>query len=322
MARKTPKTLVGHGIAVLLKNRQITTEEDAPTFTPWVEGLYTLAIGDIETYSGVTGALTATLTACVPGNWAGNTFTATGSLETLVGAPLEPGTRATHITGTHTLTGEVEIPAYAFYLGTPVYTGNDPAWHEILPGETLFTSGSSYPLTAQYVYKAGVVALTPYGEPYPFIDGAISDTMLEAVQEKHGNHLYAKYGHIGLFGNTFTCDTATGEALVEFAETNPNHLVRPLSFGVEALDPRSLPDTCIGGYIVPDVLESLLVDIPTKSIQVSALTILTEQTLEAARKLEKELPALQERLEALHRKLKASPLYSEEAVEEMRHDHK
>ena len=120
MARKTPKTLVGHGIAVLLKNRQIATEEDAPTFAPWVEGLYTLAIGDIETYSGVTGAFTATLTACVPGNWAGNTFTVTGSLETLVGAPLEPGTRATHITGTHTLTGEIEIPTYAFYLGTPV----------------------------------------------------------------------------------------------------------------------------------------------------------------------------------------------------------
>ena len=216
----------------------------------------------------------------------------------------------------------MEIPAYAFYLGAPVHTDNDPAWHETLPGETLFTSGSPYPLTAQHVYKAGVIALTPYGEPYPFIDGAISDTMLETVQEKHSNHLYAKYGHIGVWGNTFTCDSATGEALVEFAETNPNHLVRPLSFGVEALDPRSLPDTCIGGYIVPDVLESRLVDIPTKSIQVSALTILTEQTLKAAQKLEKELPALQERLEALHRKLKASPLYSEEAVEEMMYDHK
>lgn len=322
MARKTPKTLVGHGIAVLLKNREITNTEDTPTFEPWVEGHYTLAIGDIETYSGVTGAFTATLTTCVPGNSVGNTFAVAGSLETLVGAPLEPGTRATHITGTHSLTGEVEIPAYAFYLGAPVHTDSDPAWHEILPGETLFTSGSPCVFTAKQVYKAGVVALTHYGEPYPFIDGAISDTMLEAVQEKHGNRLYAKYGHIGVFGNTFACDAATGEALDEFAETNQSHLVRPLSFGLEWLAPWNLADTCIGGYIDIYMLESLLTEVPTKSIQVSALSILTEQTLEAAQKLEKELPALQERLETLHRKLKASPLYSEEAVEEMMHDHK
>lgn len=322
MTRKTPKTLVGHGIAVLLKNRQITTEEDTPTFTPWVEGHYTLVIGDIETYSGVTGAFTATLTACVPGNSAGNTFTVTGSLETLIGAPLEPGTRATHITGTHTLTGEVEIPAYAFYLGAPVYTDNDPAWHEILPGETLFTSGSPSVFTAKQVYKAGIVALTHYGEPYPFIDGAISDTMLDAVQEKHGNRLYAKYGHIGAWGNTFACDTATGEALSEFSDASRSHLVRPLSFGLERLAPWNLADTCIDGYIDIYMLESLLTEVPTKSIQVSALSILTEQTIEAAQKLEEELPALRERLETLHRKLKASPLHSEEAVEEMMHDHK
>jgi len=146
--------------------------------------------------------------------------------------------------------------------------------------------------------------------------------MLDAVQEKHGNRLYAKYGHIGAWGNTFVCDTATGEALSEFSDASRSHLVRPLSFGLEWLAPWNLADTCIDGYIDIYMLESLLTEVPTKSIQVSALSILTEQTIEAAQKLEEELPALRERLETLHRKLKASPLYSEEAVEEMMHDHK
>ena len=158
MSRKTPKTLVGHGIALLLKDRNTATVDGTPTLNGWVKGCYTLAMGTIETFNGVTGAFTATLTVGVPGNQEGNTFAVTGSLEALTGAPLEPGTRATHTSGTHTLTGETEIPAYACYIGSPVLTDTDPAWHEILPGDIVFTPGNKNPLTATQVFKAGVIA--------------------------------------------------------------------------------------------------------------------------------------------------------------------
>lgn len=62
MSRKTPKTLVGHGIALLLKDRNIGTVDGTPTLTDWRKGRYTLAMGTIETFNGVTGAFTATLT--------------------------------------------------------------------------------------------------------------------------------------------------------------------------------------------------------------------------------------------------------------------
>ena len=159
MSRKTPKTLVGHGIALLLKDRNIGTVDGTPTLTDWRKGRYALAMGTIETFNGVTGAFTATLTVGVPGNQEGNTFAVTGSLEALTWAPLEPGTRATHTSGTHTLTGETEIPAYACYVGTPVLTDTDLAWHEILPGDIVFTPGNKNPLTATQVFKDSGCAL-------------------------------------------------------------------------------------------------------------------------------------------------------------------
>ena len=67
MSRETPKTLVGHGIALLLKDRNIGTVNGVPTLSGWVKGCYTLAMGTIETFNGVTGAFTATLTVGVPG---------------------------------------------------------------------------------------------------------------------------------------------------------------------------------------------------------------------------------------------------------------
>lgn len=67
MSRKTPKTLVGHGIALLLKDRDITPVDGTPMLSGWVKGRYTLAMGTIETFNGVTGAFTATLTIGVPG---------------------------------------------------------------------------------------------------------------------------------------------------------------------------------------------------------------------------------------------------------------
>lgn len=319
MSRKTPKTLVGHGIALLLKDRNIGTVDGTPTLTDWRKGRYTLAMGTIETFNGVTGAFTATLTVGVPGNQEGNTFAVTGSLEALTGAPLEPGTRATHTSGTHTLTGEMEIPTYACYIGAPVVTEADTAWHEILPGDTVFTPGNKNPLTATQVFKAGVIATQPNGEPYLLLDGGISTNMLEVVSDA-GSSLWARYGHTGSWGDTVACDAPTGEALAQFAKALPSYPIRTLSYGLDALEPSHISDICNGGLISTTILEVELPHVSTKQIQVTALATLAEMTLKAAVEAERELAGIREQLEVLHRSLRASKLYSEEVAQKITRD--
>lgn len=316
MSRKTPKTLVGHGIALLLKDRNIGTVDGTPTLTDWLKGRYTLAMGTIETFNGVTGAFTATLTVGVPGNQEGNTFAVTGSLEALTGAPLEPGTRATHTSGTHTLTSETEIPAYTCYIGTPVLADTDPAWHEILPGDTVFTPGNKNPLTATQVFKAGVIATQPNGEPYLLLDGGISTNMLEVVSDA-GSSLWARYGHTGSWGDTVACDATTGEALTQFAKALPSYPIRTLSYGLDALEPSHISDICNGGLISTTILEVELPHVSTKQIQVTALATLADMTLKAAVEAERELTDIRERLEALHRSLRESELYNAEVAQEL-----
>jgi hypothetical protein len=319
MSRKTPKTLVGHGIALLLKDRNVATVDGIPTLTDWRKGRYTLAMGTIETFNGVTGAFTATLTVGVPGNQEGNTFAVTGSLEALTGAPLEPGTRATHTSGTHTLTSETEIPTYACYIGTPVLADTDPAWHEILPGDTVFTPGNKNPLTATQVFKAGVIATQPNGEPYLLLDGGISTNMLEVVSDA-GSSLWARYGHTGSWGDTVACDAPTGEALAQFAKALPSYPIRTLSYGLDALEPSHISDICNGGLISTTILEVELPHVSTQQIQVTALATLAEMTLKAAVEAERELAGIREQLEVLHRSLRASKLYSEEVAQKITRD--
>ena len=319
MSRKTPKTLVGHGIALLLKDRDITPVDGTPMLSGWVKGRYTLAMGTIETFNGVTGAFTATLTIGVPGNLESNTFAVAGSLEALTGAPLESGTRATHVSGMHTLTGETEIPAYACYIGSPVLTEADPAWHEILPGDTVFTPGNKNPLTATQVFKAGVIATQPNGEPYLLLDGGIGANMLEVVSDA-GSSLWAGYGHTGSWGDAVACDAPTGEALTQFAKALPSYPIRTLSYGLDALELSHISDICNGGLVSTTILEVELPHVSTKQIQVTALATLAEMTLKAAVEAERELAGIRERLEVLHRSLRASKLYSEEVAQEITHD--
>lgn len=319
MSRKTPKTLVGHGIALLLKDRDITPVDGTPMLSGWVKGRYTLAMGTIETFNGVTGAFTATLTIGAPGNLESNTFAVAGSLEALTGAPLESGTRATHVSGMHTLTGETEIPAYACYIGSPVLTEADPAWHEILPGDTVFTPGNKNPLTATQVFKAGVIATQPNGEPYLLLDGGISANMLEVVSDA-GSSLWAGYGHTGSWGDAVACDAPTGEALTQFAKALPSYPIRTLSYGLDALELSHISDICNGDLVSTTILEVELPHVSTKQIQVTALATLAEMTLKAAVEAERELAGIRERLEVLHRSLRASKLYSEEVAQEITHD--
>ena len=155
----------------------------------------------------------------------------TGSLETLIGAPSRARHPRNPLTGTHTLTDEIETPpAYAFYLGAPVYTDNDAAWHETPPAKRS-SPAAPLPLTAQQVYRRGVTVSTPYGEPYPFIDGAISDTMLETVQEKHRQPPVRK---VREHWRTVTRSPVTplqGGACRVCGNKPKTTLVRPLSFG-------------------------------------------------------------------------------------------
>lgn len=316
MSRETPKTLVGHGIALLLKDRNIGTVNGVPTLSGWVKGCYTLAMGTIETFNGVTGAFTATLTIGVPGSQKDNTFAVTGSLEALTGAPLEPGTRATHTSGTHTLTGEMEIPAYACYIGSPVFTDADPAWHEILPGDIVFTPGNKNPLTATQVFNAGVIATQPNGEPYLLLDGGISANILETVNDVKSS-FWARYGHTGSWGDTVACDAPTGEVLTQFAKALPSYPIRTLSYGLDALELRSISDICYGGLISTPILEGEFPRVPTKQIHVTALAALADMTLKAAVEAERELTDIRERLEVLCRSLRESELYSKEVAQEI-----
>lgn len=312
MSRETPKTLVGHGIALLLKDRV----NGVPTLSGWVKGCYTLAMGTIETFNGVTGAFTATLTIGVPGSQKDNTFAVTGSLEALTGAPLEPGTRATHTSGTHTLTGEMEIPAYACYIGSPVFTDADPAWHEILPGDIVFTPGNKNPLTASHVFKAGVIATQPNGEPCLLIDGGISANILEAVSDVKSS-FWMKYGHTGSWGDTVACDAITGEALAQFAKILPSHPINTLNYGLDALELNHISGICHGGFASTTILEAELPHVSTKQIQVTSLATLAEMTLKAAVEAERELVVIREWLEALCRSLRESELYSKEVAQEI-----
>lgn len=316
MSRKTPKTLVGHGIALLLKDRNISTVDGIPTLTDWSKGRYALAMGTIETFNGVTGAFTATLTVGVPGSQEGNTFAVTGSLEALTGAPLEPGTRATHTSGTHTLTGETEIPAYACYIGSPVFTDADPAWHEILPGDIIFTPGGKNPLTASHVFKVGVIATEPNGEPYLLIDGGISANILETVSDVKSS-FWTRYGHTGSWGDTVACDATTGGALVQFAKSLPSRPISTLNYGLDALELSHVSDICHGGFVSTTILETEFPHASTKQIQVTALATLAEMTLKAAVEAESELVGIREQLEALHHSLRESELYSEDVAQEL-----
>lgn len=316
MSRETPKTLVGHGIALLLKDRNIGTVNGVPTLSGWVKGCYTLAMGTIETFNGVTGAFTATLTIGVPGSQKDNTFAVTGSLEALTGAPLEPGTRATHTSGTHTLTGEMEIPAYACYIGSPVFTDADPAWHEILPGDIVFTPGNKNPLTATQVFNAGVIATQPNGEPYLLLDGGISANILETVNDVKSS-FWARYGHTGSWGDTVACDAITGEALAQFAKILPSHPINTLNYGLDALELNHIPGICHGGFASTTILEAELPHVSTKQIQVTSLATLAEMTLKAAVEAERELVVIREWLEALCRSLRESELYSKEVAQEI-----
>ena len=279
--------------------------------------LVMLAVGITSSpLDGVTGAFTATLTIGVPGSQKDNTFAVTGSLEALTGAPLEPGTRATHTSGTHTLTGEMEIPAYACYIGSPVFTDADPAWHEILPGDIVFTPGNKNPLTASHVFKAGVIATQPNGEPCLLIDGGISANILEAVSDVKSS-FWMKYGHTGSWGDTVACDAITGEALAQFAKILPSHPINTLNYGLDALELNHISGICHGGFASTTILEAELPHVSTKQIQVTSLATLAEMTLKAAVEAERELVVIREWLEALCRSLRESELYSKEVAQEI-----
>lgn len=229
---------------------------------------------------------------------------------------MEPGTRATHTSGTHTLTGETEIPAYACYMGNPVYSESDPAWHEVLPGDTMFTPGGTNPLTASHVFQTGVIATQPNGEPYLLLDGGISANILETVSDVKSS-FWTKYGHTGSWGDTVACDATTGEALAQFAMNLPSRPISTLNYGLDALELNHIPSICHGGFASTTILEAELPHVATKQIQVTVLATLAEMTLKAAVEAERELVVIREWLEALHRSLRESELYSKDVAQEI-----
>ena len=208
-----------------------------------------------------------------------------------------------------------KLPNKSVYIYTEEVDG-DLAWHEILPGDTVFTPGNKNPLTATQVFKAGVIATQPNGEPYLLLDGGISANMLEVVSDAGGS-LWARYGHTGSWGDAVACDAPTGGALTQFAKALPSYPIRTLSYGLDALEPSHISDICNGGLVSTTILEVELPHVPTKQIQVTALATLADLTLKAAVEAERELSGIRERLEVLHRSLRESELYSEDVAQEL-----
>lgn len=128
---------------------------------------------------------------------------------------------------------------------------------------------------------------------------------------------WARYGHTGSWGDTVACDATTGEALTRFAKNLPSRPISTLNYGLDALEPSHVSDICHGGFVSTTILETELPHASTKQMHVTALATLAEMTLKAAVEAESELVVIQERLEALHRSLRESELYSEEVAQEL-----
>ena len=121
-------------------------------------------------------------------------------------------------------------------------------------------------------------------------------------------------------GDTVACDATTGEALTQFAKALPSYPIRTLSYGLDALELRSISDICYGGLISTPILEGEFPHVSTKQIHVTALATLADMTLKAAVEAERELAGIREQLEVLHRSLRASKLYSEEVAQKITRD--
>lgn len=310
MERKLPKTLVGHGIATFIDARGVT-ETPAKELTEPFGDCKIAVIGAIDFYNPVTGAFTATIERGVPAQLSGNQLKVSGSLGTLHGAPIPPGTFATHVTATSTIDGYVENPVATIYLGAPVDTDSN-AYHEARAFDSLFApnTGGKVLLVIE-AYAAGFLgawSLSDNPRYYAFLDPVILDKV------------YLDYSlNTGLTGSTdqvTILDEGTAEALDQFLESMEEVGSKSIPNGIQLLEPQNL-----GMFSeLMDEVDSLgaFMREGNPIVTHNDMIYLVDKLLTDVDAIEKDLPAIRENLKVLKGKLELSPNYDLDTLNEIR----
>lgn len=310
MKHELPKTLVGHGIAVFIGARGVA-ETPAKELKEPFGNCKIAVIGSIESYNPVTGAFTATLKRGVPAQLSGNKVEVSGSLGTLHGAPIPPGTFATHVTATSTIDGYVENPATTVYLGAPVGDGGK-AYHEARVADSLFAPATDgkvlWVIEAYAVGFLGAWSLSDNPRYYAFLDPVILDKV------------YLDYSlNTGLVGSTdqvTILDEGTIDALAEFEEAMSTVDTRSVPAGIQILEARNL-----GRFLefmnTADALGTFMSD-TDPVLTHNDIIYLVDKLLNETDAIEKDLPIIRKNLADLKARLEHSPRYAPEVLREIR----
>lgn len=309
MKHELPKTLVGHGIAVFIDARGVA-ETPAKELTEPFGDCKIAVIGAIDFYNPVTGAFTATIERGVPAQLSGNQLKISGSLGTLHGAPIPPGTFATHVTATSAIDGYMENPAATVYLGSPVADGSK-AYHEARVTDSLFAPATDGKvITVVEAYAAGFLgawSLSDNPRYYTFLDPAILDKV------------YLDYrlntGLIGSADRVTILDEGTIEALDQFLESMEEMDSKSIPDGIQLLEPQNL-----------GMFSELMDEVDTLGAFMhegdpvathNDMVYLVDKLLADVDAIEKDLPAIRKNLKVLKGKLELSPNYDPDTLWEI-----
>lgn len=309
MKHELPKTLVGHGIAVFIDARGVA-ETPAKELTEPFGDCKIAVIGAIDFYNPVTGAFTTTIERGVPAQLSGNQLKVSGSLGTLHGAPIPPGTFATHVTATSTIDGYMENPVATVYLGAPVGDGG-MAYHEARIPDSLFapvTDGKVIWVIEAYATGfLGAWSLSYNPRYYAFLDPTILDKV------------YLDYrlntGLIGSADRVTILDEGTIEALDQFLESMEEVDSKSIPDGIQLLEPQNL-----------GMFSELMDEVDTLGAFMhegdpvathNDMVYLVDKLLADVDAIEKDLPAIRKNLKVLKGKLELSPNYNPDTLWEI-----
>ena len=310
MKHELPKTLVGHGIAVFISARGVT-ETPAKELTEPFGDCKIAVIGAIDFYNPVTGAFTATIERGVPAQLSGNQLKISGSLGTLHGAPIPPGTFATHVTATSTIDGYMENPVATVYLGAPVGDGGK-AYHEARIPDSLFapvTDGKVIWVIEAYATGfLGAWSLSYNPRYYAFLDPATLDKICLDYR--------LNTGLVGSTDRVTILDEGTIDALDQFLESMDEVDSKPIPVGIQLLEPQNL-----GRFSeLMDEVDTLgaFMHEGDPVVTHNDMIYLVNKLLTDVDAIEKDLPAIRKNLKVLKGKLELSPNYDPDTLREIR----